>query len=46
MKCTDLQLGETETLVLLGAGATRGASFVDETTKYKPPVDIDYWLSL
>lgn len=43
MKCTDLQIGETETLVLLGAGATRGASFVDATTKYKPPLDIDYF---
>ena len=43
MKCGDLQLGEIETLVLLGAGATRGASFVDETTKYKPPLDIDYF---
>ena len=44
MKCTQLQLGETETLVVLGAGASRGASFVDPPhTLYKPPLDLDYF---
>jgi hypothetical protein len=44
MRCAHLQLGETETLVILGAGATRGASFVRPLrTLYKPPLDMDYF---
>lgn len=44
MKCAQLQLGDTETLVVLGAGASRGASFVDPPrTLYKPPLDLDYF---
>jgi hypothetical protein len=44
VKCAQLQLGQTETLVVLGAGASRGASFVDPRhTLYKPPLDADYF---
>lgn len=44
MRIRDLQLGASETLVILGAGASRGASFVDrDDCLYKPPLDIDYF---
>jgi len=42
MRCSRLQLGEAQTLVILGAGASRGASFVGGAL-YKPPLDIDYF---
>lgn len=44
MRCATLQLSETETLVVLGAGASRGASFVDSpSTLYRPPLDLDHF---
>lgn len=38
--------GNRDTVVVLGAGATRGASFVPGVSLNKPPVDLDYFNQL
>jgi hypothetical protein len=35
--------GKNKTLIILGAGASRGASFVKDITKVLPPLDIDFF---
>lgn len=41
-----LQGGARKTLVILGAGATRGASFVDDPSGVLPPLDRDFFQQL
>ena len=38
-----LDSGRRKTLVILGAGASRGASFVTDSTKALPPLDLDFF---
>lgn len=38
--------GTRDTAVILGAGATRGASFVPAVGLHKPPIDLDYFTQL
>lgn len=38
--------GRRKTLVLLGAGASRGASFVSDLTQPLPPLDLDFFQQL
>ncbi len=35
-----------DAVIVLGAGATRGASFVDEAAFLRPPLDADFFLQL
>ena len=48
MKLENLGLdgGKRETLVILGAGASRGASFVARRTAVLPPLDLDFFQQL
>lgn len=41
-----LQGGSRKTLVILGAGASRGASFVKDKTAVLPPLDLDFFQQL
>ena len=41
-----LEGGTRKTLVLLGAGASRGSSFVKDMTKPLPPLDLDFFQQL
>jgi hypothetical protein len=43
MKLSALGLRERNTLVILGAGATRGASFVASDAHVAPPLDLDFF---
>ena len=43
MKLPTLGLPERNTLVILGAGATRGASFVESDAHVAPPLDLDFF---
>lgn len=38
--------GARKTLLLLGAGASRGASFVTDRTLVLPPLDLDFFQQL
>ncbi len=48
MKLSDFSVsgGNRKTLVVLGAGASRGASFVDDQSKPLPPLDLDFFQQL
>ena len=48
MKLSDFGLngGSRKTLVVLGAGASRGASFVNDPTEVLPPLDLDFFQQL
>jgi hypothetical protein len=43
LKDFGLSGGKRKTLVVLGAGASRGASFVNDETQVLPPLDLDFF---
>ena len=43
LKDFGLSGGKRKTLVVLGAGASRGASFVEDETQVLPPLDLDFF---